>query len=156
MAIVDINMVVTLHYVLKDGSENGQLIEDTRGGAPIVFTFGVGQMIPGFENNLKGQGIGDKFSFTLAPGEAYGDMNHKALVDIPLSNFADQDGNVDPKAIAEGQPVRMKNHKGQSFQGVIKEKNDTSVKVDFNHPMAGRTLHFSGEILEVRENDGLN
>lgn len=149
-------MVVTLHYTLREGGHDGELIEDTHGGAPITFTFGVGQMIHGFETHLNGKSEGDEFAFILAPDEAYGAINPKALVDIPLSNFADAEGIIDQKAIAVGQPVRMKNQNGQSFQGLIKETNETTVKVDFNHPMAGRTLHFSGEVLEVKEEDGLS
>ena len=156
MAIIDTNMIVTLHYMLRDGSNEGELIEDTHGGAPITFKFGVGQMIPGFEKHLKGKSSGENYAFLLEPGEAYGDANHKALVDIPLSNFANAEGKIDEKVIAVGQPVKMKNQNGQSFQGIIKEIDGDTVKVDFNHPMAGRTLHFSGEILDVKEEDGLS
>lgn len=156
MAVIDTNMVVTLHYTLRDGSSEGRQIEDTFGGAPLTFNFGVGQMIHGFEAHLKGKSSGDTYAFVLTPEEAYGEHKEKSIVDVPLSNFKGADGNIDQKAITIGQPVRMKNQNGQSFQGLILEANETSVKVDFNHPMAGRSLHFTGKILEVKEEDGLN
>lgn len=149
-------MVVTLHYTLRDGSSDGRTIEDTSDGAPLTFNFGIGQMIKGFETHLKGKSAGDTYSFLLTPEEAYGELKEKSIVDVPLSNFKGTDGNIDQRAIAIGQPVRMKNQNGQSFQGLILEANETSVKVDFNHPMAGRSLHFSGKILEVKEENGLN
>lgn len=149
-------MVVTLHYILREGGPEGEIVEDTFSGEPITFKFGVGQMIPGFETNLEGKSVGEKYSFLLAPGEAYGELNHKALVEVPLSNFAGSDGEIDPRTITIGESVRMKNQNGQSFQGVIKEVDESIVKVDFNHPMAGRSLHFSGEVLVVKKEDGLN
>lgn len=148
-------MMVTLHYILKEDGPNGTLIEDTFGGAPITFQFGVGQMLPGFEANLKGKAIGDKYAFLLAPGEAYGDTNFNAIKEIPIANFAGSDGKIDETKIALGESIRMKNQQGQSFQGVIKEITQESVKIDFNHPMAGITLHFSGEIVDIKEDIGL-
>ncbi|MGK0316400.1 MAG: FKBP-type peptidyl-prolyl cis-trans isomerase SlyD [Saprospiraceae bacterium] len=156
MAIIDKNMVVSLHYILREDGQEGELIEDTFGEVPVTFTFGVGQMLPGFEANLKGKSMGEKFAFLLAPGEAYGETKHDSVVDIPLSNFADADGKIDDNAIALGKQIRMKNQNGESFTGLIKEANNTTVKVDFNHPMAGIGLHFSGEIAEVKEQDGLS
>jgi len=156
MGVIDKNMVVTLHYTLRDGGPDAKVIEDTLDGAPLTFNFGVGQMIPGFEKQLKGKSEGDNFNFLLAPGEAYGDTKINSVVDVPLSNFKDSNGNIDEKTVTVGQPVRMKNQNGQSFQGLIIEANDKIVKVDFNHPMAGRSLHFSGKILEVKEPNGLN
>lgn len=149
-------MVVTLHYTLRDGSEDGRQIENTFEGEPLTFSFGVGQMIPGFETHLKGKSPEDTYAFLLSPEEAYGERKEKSIVDVPISNFKGANGNVDQKAIAIGQPVRMKNQNGQSYQGLILEATEKSVKVDFNHPMAGRSLHFSGKILEVKEEDGLN
>lgn len=149
-------MVVSLHYILREGAYEGEQIEDTFGGTPVTFTFGIGQMLPGFEANIKGRSAGDKFAFLLTPSEAYGETKKDSIVNIPLSNFADAEGNIDYNVIAAGQQVRMKNPNGQLFSGLIKRTNDTNVKVDFNHPMAGRSLHFSGEIIAVKEEDGLS
>ncbi len=145
------NKVVTLHYSLRDGAEDGPLIEETLGGTPLSFIFGIGQMIPGFEANIEKHEQGSKYAFLLTPEEAYGGQKPNAIVDIPKANFAAQDGTIDEKTIKIGSPVRMKNQEGRSFQGTIIEDKGEILVVDFNHPMAGRSLHFSGEILSVRE-----
>lgn len=144
------NIVVTLHYTLKKDSADGRLIEETIGSTPLSFIFGIGQMIPGFESNLLGKYEGDKYSFLLAPGEAYGDLNIDAIVEVPIANFKNSEGIIDSDAIKAGAPIRMKNQDGKSFQGLVIESSDTSVKVDFNHPMAGQNLHFSGEVIAIR------
>jgi len=156
MEKIEKDLQVSLHYILKEGSSDGPELESTYQGNPVTFTYGVGQMIPGFEANLEGLSQGDQFNFLLQPGDAYGGINHDAVVEVPLKNFKNSKGEIDENAIAIGQPVRMKNQKGQSFQGKIKARLETAVKVDFNHPMAGKTLHFSGEILSVRNMKGLD
>ncbi len=145
------NKVVTLHYTLKEGAEDGSLIEETFGGTPISFIFGIGQMIPGFEANLKNKEEGNKYAFLLSPEEAYGGKEANAIVDIPKTNFADPNGSIDEESVKVGSPVRMKNQEGRSFQGTIIEDKGEILVVDFNHPMAGKSLHFSGEIMSVRD-----
>ena len=145
------NKVVTLHYSLRDGGEDGRLIEETFGGTPLSFIFGIGQMIPGFEANLEGKEEDTEYAFLLTPEEAYGGQKTDAIIDIPKINFADPDGNIDEDSIKVGSPVRMKNQQGRAFQGtIVGDKGDTLV-VDFNHPMAGKSLHFSGKIVTVRD-----
>lgn len=145
------NKVVSLHYTLREGAEDGKQIEETFGGAPLSFIYGIGQMIPGFEANLSGMKGGDKYSFLLSPEEAYGGSKPDAVVGIPKANFADANGVVNEEIIKVGMPVRMKNQQGQAFQGTIVADEGEKLVVDFNHPMAGKSLHFSGEIVDVRE-----
>jgi FKBP-type peptidyl-prolyl cis-trans isomerase SlyD len=145
------NKVVTLHYTLKEGAEDGPMIEETLGQSPLSFIFGIGQMIPGFEANLENKKAGSKYAFLLSPEEAYGGQQPNAIVDIPKSNFKDPEGVLDEEAIKVGNPVRMKNQEGRTFQGTIIEDKGEILVVDFNHPMAGKSLHFSGEIVSVRE-----
>ena len=145
------NNVVTVHYQLRDGSAEGPMIEETFGGTPISFIFGIGQMIPGFESHLKDHKEGDQYGFLLTPEEAYGGKKQNAIVNVPKANFAGSDGKIDENATKVGSPVRMKNQNGQSFQGTIIEDLGDELVVDFNHPMAGRSLYFSGEIISIRE-----
>lgn len=145
------NSVVTVHYTLREGAADGPVIEETVGAAPLSFIFGVGQMIPGFEANLENKNTGDKYSFLLSPEEAYGGQEPNAIVEVPKSNFAGHDGTIDEATIKVGSPVRMKNQEGRTFQGTIVEDKGEKLVVDFNHPMAGRSLHFSGEVVSVRE-----
>jgi len=90
---IEKNKAVTVHYRLKEGGEDGQLIEETFGKNPLSFIYGIGMMIPGFEANLQGKKEGESYAFLLSPEEAYGPLNNEAVVDIPIANFADPSGN---------------------------------------------------------------
>jgi len=144
------NTVVSLHYSLRDGSAEGELIEETFGGEPLTFIFGIGQMIAGFEANLNGKNTGDSYGFLLSPEEAYGAVDTEALVEVPIENFADENGNVDRDYLVTGAPIHMTDEDGHRYRGIVAEVKLNTVIVDFNHPMAGKSLYFSGEILSVR------
>lgn len=145
------NKVVTLHYTLREGSAEGAMIEETYGANPLSFIFGIGQMIPGFETNLMGKKEGEDYAFLLTPEEAYGGQKPDAIIEIPKENFRGQDGTIDEETIKVGKPVRMKNQEGKVFQGAIVEDKGDLLVVDFNHPMAGMSLHFNGKIVAVRD-----
>ena len=144
------NTVVSLHYSLREGSAEGELIEETFGQEPLTFIFGNGQMISGFEANLNGKLAGDTYSFLLSPEEAYGATDAEAIVEVPIENFADESGNVDRDYLVAGAPIHMTDEDGHRYRGILAEVKLNTVMVDFNHPMAGKSLHFSGEGLSVR------
>jgi FKBP-type peptidyl-prolyl cis-trans isomerase SlyD len=108
-------------------------------------------MLPSFEENLEQKVAGDTFSFVLEPQNAYGYFEDEAVVDIPISSFQDEDGNVDRSKLTVGSPINMMDNNNNSYQGTVQESKEESIVIDFNHPMAGYTLHFKGEVLEVRE-----
>ena len=145
------NKVVTLHYTLREGSADGPMIEETIGKNPLSFIYGIGQMIPGFEVNLENKEEGTDYAFLLDPENAYGVIEPKAIVDIPKNNFADPEGKIDEEGVKVGKPVTMKNPDGRTYQGTIIEEKGESIVVDFNHPMAGKSLHFSGTVITVRD-----
>lgn len=144
------NHVVSLHYRLTEDSVEGEFLEETYGSEPLSFIFGVGMMLPSFEENLESKSLGDQFAFTLEPENAYGLYDEQAVVDIPIGSFADENGEIDRSKLLEGAPLTMHDNEGRTFRGVVTEPKIDSIVVDFNHPMSGRTLHFKGEILEVR------
>jgi FKBP-type peptidyl-prolyl cis-trans isomerase SlyD len=145
------NHVVSLHYTLTEDTDEGELLEETYNGEPLSFIFGTGMMLPGFEEHLEDKATGDTFSFVLEPEDAYGDYEEQAVVNIPRSNFTDENGAIDTEKIQPGAPITMHDQNGREFHGVIAELNSDAITVDFNHPMSGRTLCFKGEILDVRE-----
>jgi FKBP-type peptidyl-prolyl cis-trans isomerase SlyD len=150
MIIAD-NKVVTVHYSLREDGSNGELIEETFGGDPLMYLHGHGTMIPGFEKNLSGKKVGDSYEFTLSPEEAYGEVREENIVEVPIENFANEQGEVDRDLLEVGAPINMSDDEDNQFQGFISEVKLTSIVVDFNHPMAGLTLHFSGDIVEIRD-----
>jgi FKBP-type peptidyl-prolyl cis-trans isomerase SlyD len=144
------NSVVSLSYILKQDDANGAVIEVAKDTEPLVFIYGAGNMIPKFEENLGALKTGDNFEFTLASFEAYGDLEQDAIIDLDKEIFS-VDGVVDEEMLAIGNMIPMRDNEGHMLQGKVVSVSDHSVKMDFNHPMAGQNLHFTGKILSVRE-----
>ncbi len=145
---IEYNKVVTIAYEMKT-SEDGQIMDCRDAEMPLVFWFGNGDLLKGFEDKLQGLGVGDKFKFQLQPQEAYGEIKDNFIIDIPDSSF-EKDGVADLSKLVIGQDLQIEDAHGARYRGVIVKIEEKSVKVDFNHPMAGKTLFFSGEIMDVR------
>jgi FKBP-type peptidyl-prolyl cis-trans isomerase SlyD len=144
------NKVVSLSYILKRDNAQGEIIEETRAGDPLVFLYGIGQMLPKFEEHLSTLKTGDDFEFTLSSDEAYGEMDQDAIIDLDKSIFM-VDGKIDDEMLAIGNVIPMRDDQGHMLQGIVVNVTNESVRMDFNHPMAGNTLHFTGNVIEVRE-----
>ncbi|MCF0190084.1 MAG: FKBP-type peptidyl-prolyl cis-trans isomerase [Marinilabiliaceae bacterium] len=141
---------VELTYTLRTDSPEGPIVEQVSKDTPLRFVYGAGQMLEMFENKIAGLKPGDTFSFTLKPEEAYGEREEAAIVDLPKSIFV-IDGQLRDDLIQLGSHVPMMSDEGQRMVGIVLEVTQDTVKMDFNHPMAGETLCFSGEVLNVRE-----
>lgn len=142
--------VVTLTYELRQDHAQGELIQKVEANRPFVYLFGVGGLLPKFESSLKGLQAGDTFSFGLIPEEAYGEVTEEAIIDLEKSIF-EVDGKIDEQLLEIGNTVTMQDQHGNPLDGIVVEVGDDFVKMDFNHPLAGENLYFSGEILEVRD-----
>ncbi|MDD4144665.1 MAG: FKBP-type peptidyl-prolyl cis-trans isomerase [Prolixibacteraceae bacterium] len=142
--------MVTLTYDLRIDDEKGEVIEQTTPESPLKFLYGAGRMLPRFEEHLQGLNEGEPFTIKLSKDDAYGDVNHEAIVELPKHIFL-VDGKFDDELISEGNTVPMMSSNGQHLNGVVMEVNDDNVKMDFNHPLAGEDLFFVGKILEVRD-----
>lgn len=147
---VSVNKMLTLSYVLRANDSGGDVIEQTTNENPLKFIFGLGQMLPTFESNLSGLKQGDDFEMTLKAHEAYGEVDEEAIVDLPKEIFT-IDGNFDEERFYAGAQVPMQTSAGQRMNGTVLEINDDTLKMDFNHPLAGIDLHFEGNIIEVRD-----
>jgi FKBP-type peptidyl-prolyl cis-trans isomerase SlyD len=134
-------------YTLTLPGEN-EVIDKADESHPAVFTFGAGQLIDGFEKNLLGLQPGDTFDFVIKADEAYGPRDSYAVFDLPKDTFA-VDGKVDENLLRVGNTFPMRDNNGQRHVGKIIQVNSNSVTMDFNHPLAGKDLHFKGKILEV-------
>ncbi|MBY5922831.1 peptidylprolyl isomerase [Ferrimonas balearica] len=139
---IDANTVVTLHYRLTD--DQGQLVEESFGAEPMQYLHGAHNLIPGLERELDGKQAGDTLSATVAPADAYGEYEESLKQDVPLEAF----GGIDD--IVPGMRFMAETDQGPR-PVVVTEVKDESVVVDGNHPMAGQTLHFEVEVVEVRE-----
>ncbi|MCF8346067.1 MAG: FKBP-type peptidyl-prolyl cis-trans isomerase [Bacteroidales bacterium] len=142
--------VVSITYELRKDNENGEVVEKVTGDNPLTFIFGVGGMLPKFEENLDGMKSGDEFKFGLNSEDAYGPSVENAVVDVPLEVFK-VDGQIDNNILQVGNMVPMMDNSGNRLNGKILEIKEETVKMDFNHPMAGEDLYFTGAVAEVRD-----
>lgn len=147
---IEKNAFVALTYELRTDSENGPLVEKTDTTNALKFVYGSGRMLEAFEKNIDGLSAGDKFQFTIKCADAYGEVNPDAIVDIPKSIFV-INGELKEDLLVVGNHIPMMGAGGQRMDGLVLEVTADTVKMDFNHPMAGEDLYFTGEVIEVRE-----
>lgn len=147
---IDRNAFVTLSYELRLSDIEGELVEQTGEDTPLQFVFGSGKMLEMFEEKLEGLGAGDSFQFQLKAEEAYGELNPNAIVEIP-KNIFEVNGKIDENLLEVGNNIPMQDAHGNRLNGLVLEVNDSTVKMDFNHPLAGEDLYFNGKVIEVRE-----
>lgn len=136
------NTVVTFHYQLRD--VEGDYVEDSRGGQPPLYLHGYRGILPALEDKLTGLDVGASISVTLQPHEAYGPRREDAVQRIPVKHLR-LDGK--PKV---GMAVSI-NTKGKPVNAVVTKVGKFNVDVDMNHPLAGKTLQFDVEIVDVRD-----
>ncbi|MDN4166811.1 FKBP-type peptidyl-prolyl cis-trans isomerase [Cytophagales bacterium LB-30] len=149
--IIEKNKVVELTYELwvDKGDGNKEFKEKTTKENPLAFLFGAGNLLPLFEDNIEGKKIGDTFAFSIDPANGYGEYDSEHVAEIPRTIFVGQDNQqFEPKV---GQQIPMQDNQGNHFMGLVKSVGAEKVTMDFNHPMAGFNLHFTGEIVGLRE-----
>jgi FKBP-type peptidyl-prolyl cis-trans isomerase SlyD len=144
------NVVVHLNYKLSN-NKTGETIEETTTENPLVFLYGVGSMIPQFEENIEGKVIGDQCDFVILADHAYGISSAEQIVEIPLDVFKGEDGTFDANQFPVGSVVPMSDSEGNHLRGTVRSITDKFIKMDFNHPLADTDLKFEVEILHVRE-----
>ena len=146
------NAVVNAEYELYVDGENGELelMERATSEQPLNFIYGIGMMLPKFEQNLNGLETGDSFDFTISNEEAYGPYDDEAVIELERAVF-EIDGKLDEEMVFEGNVVPLMDSEGNRLQAQVVSVNDTHVTVDLNHPLAGENLHFKGKVIEVRE-----
>lgn len=135
------NTQVTLHFALH--LENGDTVDSTFDKAPATFKVGDGSLLPGFEAALFGFKAGDKRTLEVLPENAFGQPNPQNVQIMPRSQFQDME-------LSEGLLVIFNDAANTELPGVVKAFDEAQVTIDFNHPLAGKTLKFEVEIFEVK------
>lgn len=138
---------VSLSYELK---VDGEVVETVSAENPLSFVYGAGYLLPAFEEHLTGLKKGDKFAFKLDADNAYGQQMAEAVVELPKEVFM-VEGKIEDGLLDIGNQLPMSDNQGNRLVGVVKAVGDDTVTMDFNHPMAGKELEFSGTVVEVRE-----
>ena len=139
---IDQGTKVTMSFSLA--LENGEIIDSNFDAQPATFILGDGNLLPGFEIPLKGLKAGDQGEFVISPENAFGQRNPENMQQLARDNFDQESLNI-------GDVFSFQNGEGE-LPGVVIEVGDDSVKVDFNHPLAGRNIIFKVDIIEVAPN----
>jgi len=142
MSISD-NQVVSIHYELRN-VDNGEILDSNINAAPLSFIVGKGQIIPGLEEKIKELKAGENADIKVAAADAYGIYDENAVQTLPKEQFAGLELQVGMTLYGQGEH-------GETVQVIVKNFNDETVEIDFNHPLAGKDLLFAISILEVRE-----
>jgi FKBP-type peptidyl-prolyl cis-trans isomerase SlyD len=138
---IEKNQIVSLEYEVRDGEK---IVDSNVGGSPLVFMFGKGQIIPGLENGIVNMAIGEKGDVLVSPENAYGTHNPDAKQEVPKDQFAGIDLDVGMTLYGQGED-------GGTVQVTVAEIKDETVIIDFNHPLAGKSLMFTVTINNVRD-----
>lgn len=137
------NSVVSMHYTLKN--DNGDVMDSSEGKPPMVYLHGANNLIPGLEAELTGKTTGATFSATISPEQAYGEFSQELIQVISKSMFQGVESiEVGMSFIAQGDG-------GAQRQVRVTAVDGDDITIDANHPLAGQTLHFDVEVVEVRE-----
>ena len=145
------NMFMAVSYTLYtvDG-ENREKIEEAPTTKPFEFISGFGVTLDEFEKNIVELEPGAQFDFELTKEQAYGDYEEERVLDLDRSIFQ-INGHFDHENIFVDAIVPLQNEEGNRFYGRVMDITDDKVKLDLNHPLAGKTLNFKGRVLEKRE-----
>lgn len=134
--------LVKLNYSVRN-KENGELLDSNK-DKPFTILIGGNQIIPGLEKALIGKKAGSKFSVEIQPKDAYGDRNNSLLQEIPKEQFSGIELKIGMSLFGQG-------NNGETIQVTVNDIGEDSVIVDYNHPLAGKTLLFDIDIISSRE-----
>ena len=134
-------VVVSLEYTLQ---VEGEIVDSTGEDEHIQFIQGHGQIIPGLESQLYGMSSGESKEVTVPPEEAYGVLDEDALGTVPLDEFPPD------MPLEKGVALQLRDQDGEVFDAYVESVNKKTVEINLNHPLAGKELHFSVKVLELR------
>lgn len=134
--------VASLDYRLHLG--DGKLVDESEPGDPLVYLHGHDEIVPGLERALEGKKAGDKLQVVVKPEDGYGEYDPESVEEVPRSELPE-----DLELVA-GETITGTDPDGDEMDFLIKEVKKDTVVLDFNDPMAGKTLHFDVTVREVR------
>jgi FKBP-type peptidyl-prolyl cis-trans isomerase SlyD len=140
--LISHHKTVTVEYTLSDGA--GSILDTSKGREPLTYIHGTKSLIPGFEAALEGKSTKDNFSFIIEPKDGYGEYNDSLIFTLPKERFSKIED------LREGLQFAVNGPQGAMVM-TVKNIGEKDVTLDGNHPLAGNTLHFQVEVLEVRD-----
>ncbi len=131
---------VKIHYTGKQ--KDGKVFDSSHSREPLEFEIGKGMIIPGLEEAIEGMEVGEKKDVSLEADEAYGQRDEKLVVEVPREKLPE---GLEPQ---KGMPLRVKNAEGRDMQVVVADVDESIIKIDANHPLAGHDLDFEVEVVD--------
>ena len=132
---------VSIEYTLT--LENKEVVDSNVGGEPLTFVHGSNQIIPGLETAMEGMKVGDTKKVTVNPEDGYGPVIQEAIIEVEKDQLPEGARKVDALVQAQGPD-------GQMLRGQVTELKDDKAIVDFNHPLAGKTLFFDVKVIDIQ------
>jgi FKBP-type peptidyl-prolyl cis-trans isomerase SlyD len=139
---ISANKVVTIHYTLRNDA--GEVLDSSEGQPPMSYLHGAGNIVPGLEKQLEGKGAGDKLVAVVSPDEGNGNKQGTGAQAIPREAFEGMD-------VQPGMTLVVEDDDGEQMPLRVIAVEADRVLVDLDHPLAGETLHFTVEVIAVRE-----
>ncbi len=146
------NKYVTVAYELYTDNDKGihELVEKAPIEHPFQFISGLSIALDSFESKILALAEGEAFDFVLKVDEAYGPYEQERVIELPKETFA-INGRFDKDMVYPGAVLPLVNADGMRFQGLVLELKDNTVIIDLNHPLAGKDLHFKGQVVTMRD-----
>ncbi len=141
---------VKVEYQLRLESFDGELVEETTKDKPETFIVGDNSMLDIFENQLLDKEAGDEFKIEIEPQDAFGEYDPEALIEFSEEEFYELVGE-DKGDFELGAYFPMEDEDGNQYDGFITEMEEDRIVIDFNHPLSGETLFFTGKIIDVSD-----
>ncbi len=139
---VDDGKVVSMHYTLQ---VDGKVVDSSEGGEPLQFIQGMGHIIPGLEHELYDMEVGQSKNVTVPPKEGYGETDENAFMDVPRDSFPT---NV---PLEKGIELELRDQSGHPVYARIDDVTEQNIRLNMNHPLAGKELHFDVKIAGLRQ-----
>ena len=136
------DLVVAMDYRL---SVDGEVVDSSEGQEPLEFLQGHSNIIPGLEREMLGMKIGESKDVVIQPAEGYGELDPEAVMEIPQNQFPDH------IPVEVGTELQVENEEGEPVYARIDKVENNVVELNFNHPLAGKELHFSVSVIALRE-----
>jgi len=140
--VIQTGSMVAFDYTLTD--ESGNVIDSSKGKEPMHYVHGKGEIIPGLEKELAGMSVGGEKKVTVKPEEGYGPIDPLAFQEIPKDKLP-------PQALKVGAVLTARGPEGQTVPVRVHEIKENTVIIDFNHPLAGKTLLFDIKVKEIKD-----
>ncbi len=138
---VNDGQVVSMHYTLH---VDGQVVDSSDGGEPLQFIQGMGHIIPGLEHELYDMQVGEKKIVVVAAKDGYGEVDAEAFMDVPRDAFPTD------VPLETGTELELRDQSGHPVYARINAVSDDHIRLNMNHPLAGKELHFAVRIADLR------